>query len=475
MWVPRGVSLAALLSFAAGGELYGDILGPAGGARIAAAPEEINGNEPSISEPVPIYFLLNRDGEFPSKLEIFEGSECVGAPKTTCCAPDMNGILDCPDKKTRVLDLSAFSFSKVSMKLIEYSHTKSVDKYTSEFRKAIFGTLSPSYRLRPGIENLKDYCAAATDAIDTEASPGVKTQLNLGTLEIGQVKPLPNCGNDNDGYLTYFSETFLSCDTCASAAITDHTGQVFSYKLSCDPTFASVPDIFRAECPADYPIHTRMPFEYVDSKVRDDYFGTSGETLGGVVGIKFDTDERAGTIRFADGNMCCKANRKVVSILLQDLISEEFGYFWHFGRVGKSRSLQAKFSEQVAEFARTQYGLEVVPECIRNDACTVKNAILPDFDAVCREGIYATECYHSTIPDLPDYTPPANAFAPDCSDYTPPAPVAAPTCLAKDGDGNDDGDGDGAPNLGVTVALPVVGSLATAATIVYVGKKQKGV
>ena len=129
------------------------------------------------------------------------------------------------------------------------------------------------------------------------------------------------------------------------------------------------------------------------------------------------------------------------------------------------------YSKEIAERLRTHHGLEVVPECIKKDPCAVKHAVFPDVDAVCREGIYATECYHSTIPEIPDYTPPANAAAPDCSEWTPPAAVA-PVCPAKDGDG--DGDSDGAPNLGVTVALPVVGSLATAATIVYVGKKQNG-
>ena len=456
MRVLEGMCLAALLSFAAAQDFE---------QRWVKAPSMIfqsefdlkRVNSKAKTEPVPDQvFKKSPVTSYPDTLEIFEGSECAGAPKTTCGAPDLAGFIDCPDIKGttthRVIDYA-------NNVLVEYTHTKSKEEYATGISRDIGWARVTMSGLAGNSKFTKSQCITATKRMDHGVVTGTHTPLQLGTLaglfaaqgrtpiwkEFGTV---PNCGYDEAGYLTFLSYTRLECDTCVASQ--DGNRQAVSYKLSCDPTFANAPFGLRGECPSDYPIRAVMPPPELDADPDDWVVGAflHDETY------RYDGPSLI-KVTLQGGSMCCKSDFLMLSFLFKHLIMESQLHLWQFGfDTPQERLLRGSFGK-VPEKAE-DHRLEVMPECIRDDPCTVKNAYRPDLFSVCREGDYATECYYNkTVPgksgtDEVDWTPPADAVAPVCSDS------------------------DGAPNLGVTIALPVVVSLATAATIVYAKKKQEG-
>ena len=122
------------------------------------------------------------------------------------------------------------------------------------------------------------------------------------------------------------------------------------------------------------------------------------------------------------------------------------------------------------------------PQCLRNDPCAVRNAHNPSVYTKCKETVYGTACFHgesgnlrelyqTSASDLTRYTAAELAdLSRNFADYTAPPDAVEPVCPVRNADGTYDDPG--APNRGVTIALPVAGTLATAATIVYVRKKQ---
>ena len=346
--------------------------------------------------------------------------------------------------------------------MITFAHTKPVDTWTQQLRGVV-------HYFQSGPELLKTYCAA----LDDPAASGPHPPLTIGSTDITEsgtanwpVNSAGNfyCGSDSEGYLTHIGTTMLQCDETSVDSVLSK-----KYKLTCDPTLKNASPHFHDNCPDDYPLLVNGVKK--DGLIHD--WGAEGASQEGFgLGLAYFYGVPTTHTYVGFPKLCCKPNFEL-GALFTEMQAEILFEKWRSG-FDQSQKKRAARLLKVEDPTKAQ--------CLRNDPCAVRNAHNPSVFTKCKETVYGTACFHgeagtlrelyqTSASDLTTYTAAELAdLSRNSPYYTPPADAVEHACPVRNADGtyNDPG----APNRGVTVALPVVGTLATAATIVYVRKKQ---